>query len=121
MKIKSSKAKGKRAVKEVVDLLYKHWPEGAEGDIALNRGSASGEDIDLSPRARQIFPFVIEVKNQEKLNVWQALEQAESHLKKAKEPEKLFPTLFFKRNNSKLFVSLPAEDFLKLLKKEPVS
>ena len=37
----------------------------------------SGEDILLSPAARKLFPFSVECKNQEKLNIWSSLEQAE--------------------------------------------
>ena len=38
---------------------------------------AAGEDIMLSSRARGMFPYSVECKNQETLNVWKAFEQAE--------------------------------------------
>ncbi len=38
---------------------------------------AGGEDIMLSAKARNMFPYSVECKNQETLNVWKAFEQAE--------------------------------------------
>ena len=39
----------------------------------------SGEDIKLSPAARKLIPYSFECKNQEKLNIWEALSQAEEN------------------------------------------
>ena len=40
---------------------------------------AGGEDLIMARAARQKFPFSIECKNVEKLNVWEAYEQAKSN------------------------------------------
>lgn len=117
MKISSCKAKGRKAVKQVVELLYKYWPGGRPGDLRIPTGSRPGEDIHLSPAARQYYPFVVEIKCQEKLDIWSALQQAENHLQTTeKTSQPLTPLVFFKRNHSPLFVSLKAEDFLKLIR-----
>jgi len=66
-------------------------------------------DLKLSPRALEQYPFEIENKNVEKLNIWAALEQAETH-------GELNPILFFRRNRSKLYMAMEAERFLCLIK-----
>ena len=73
----------------------------------------------MSPSAREVYPVVIEVKNQEKLNIWASLEQAEGHLPNG-EPSSssVTPMLFFRKNRTKLYVALDAEHLLKLLNKE---
>tara|TARA_B100001113_G_scaffold208131_1_gene170611 strand:+ start:374 stop:568 length:195 start_codon:yes stop_codon:yes gene_type:complete len=57
--------------------------------------------------ARQKFPFSIECKNQEKLNVYDAYAQAEAN---AGDHE---PILFMKRKYKKPLVVIDAEFFIK--------
>ena len=66
-------------------------------------------DVQLSPSARKVFPFAIECKNQEALNIWKSLEQAENNC------EGLTPLLIFKRNKSKIYATVEITDFLDLL------
>ena len=70
----------------------------------------SGEDIQLSPAARKIIPYSIECKNQEKLNIWSALEQAEENSKEST------PVLIFKRNRSKTYAVIEFKEFVELIK-----
>ena len=70
-------------------------------------------DILLSARAREIFPFAIEAKNHETLNIWQSLEQARINAEK----EKLMPLVVFKRNRSDIYVCLRFSDFMGLVTK----
>lgn len=112
MKTSSAKAKGRKACKDVQDLLYIHAPHLEPGDIEITSSGATGEDLKLSPAAKRVYPFAIECKNQEKLNIWSAIEQAKTHVKGTE-----IPVLFFKRNRSDLMVCLSAEDFMKLTRK----
>lgn len=114
MKTSSCKAKGRRAAAEVKDLLYKYAPDLKPGDIEVTSSSVIGEDLKLSPAARDVFPFVVEVKNQEALNIWAALKQAEGHVKT--DDGFKVPLLFFRRNRSKLYVAMDAEQFIKLVR-----
>lgn len=108
MKTSSAKAKGRRCAQEVKELLLKSFSPLLPDDIKVTPSGVTGEDLWLSPLARVAFPYTIECKNVEALNIWKALEQAESH-----NPD--FPgILFFRRNRSKLYVALSAEDFMKL-------
>ena len=68
----------------------------------------SGEDIVLSPAAKRVIPYSFECKNQERLNLWGSLEQAEGNSQDRQ------PVLVFKRNRSKVYVALDFEHFLEL-------
>jgi hypothetical protein len=111
MKTRSAKNKGKRLQNKVRDILLETFKEDLEpDDIKSAVMGDSGEDIQLSPAARKIIPYSIECKNQEKLNIWGALEQAEGNRGVSK------PVLIFKRNRSKTYAVLELEDFIDLIK-----
>ena len=69
----------------------------------------SGEDIILSPAARDLIPFSFECKNQERLNIWESLSQSEQNC------DKYIPAVVFKRNRSKTYIALELEEFLKII------
>ena len=69
----------------------------------------SGEDIVLSPAAKRVIPYSFECKNQERLNLWSSLVQAESNC------EQRNPVLVFKRNRSKIYVALEFDHFIELI------
>ena len=68
---------------------------------------AGGEDLIMARDARQKFPFSIECKNQEKLNVWDAYQQA---VENSGDYE---PILIMKKNGKKPLVVLDAENFIR--------
>ena len=111
MKTRSAKNKGKRLQNSVRDILIESFKEQLEpDDIKSTTMGESGEDIQLSPAARKLIPYAIECKNQEKLNIWESLKQAESNSEKGK------PVLIFKRNRSKTYAVLEIQDFINLIK-----
>ena len=110
MKPRSAKNKGKRLQNKVRDLILEKFNKKLEEDDvrSITMGD-SGEDILLSPAARRLFPFSVECKNQEKLNIWSSLEQAESNTGKHT------PLLIFKRNRTKTYAVLEFDKLLELL------
>jgi|TARA_B100000424_G_scaffold268165_1_gene262422 hypothetical protein len=110
MKPRSAKNKGKRLQNKVRDLILEKFNKKLEEDDvrSITMGD-SGEDILLSPAARKLFPFSVECKNQEKLNIWSSLEQAESN------SGKHTPLLIFKRNRTKTYAVLEFDKLLELL------
>ena len=110
MKPRSAKNKGKRLQNKVRDLILEKFNSKLEPDDvrSITMGD-SGEDILLSPAARKLFPFSVECKNQEKLNIWSSLEQAEGN--SGNHP----PLVIFKRNRSKTYAVLEFDELLKLL------
>jgi hypothetical protein len=71
----------------------------------------SGEDLWMSPKAEEIYPFSVECKNVEKLNIWQAIAQA---VHEAKKHGKI-PLVAFTRNNEETYVTIPIDAFLEIL------
>lgn len=116
MRTSSAKAKGRRAASETKDLLLKYAPDLQPTDIEVTSSGAIGEDLKLSPAARQVYPFIVENKCVEKLNVWEAYEQACGHRRPEHGDGFLVPVVFFRRNRSKLMALLDAEHFIKLVR-----
>ena len=110
MKTSSGKAKGRRLQNKIRDLLLEHFSDKLEpDDVRVAIMGETGEDIKLSPAARKLIPYSFECKNQENLNIWSSLEQAEEN--SGDYP----PVLIFKRNRSKTYVTIELEEFMKLI------
>ena len=75
MKTQSAKAKGRRLQQWFRNLLIEKLEIHPE-DIESRSMGASGEDLIMARAAREKFDYSIECKNVEKLNVWEAYEQA---------------------------------------------
>lgn len=111
VKPQSAKAKGRRLQQWVIDRLVEHLDIDPE-DIENRSMGAGGEDVIMAKAARQLFPWSLECKNVEKLNVWTAYEQASRN-----SPAKYEPIVVMKKNNKKPLVVVDAETFIKLHKK----
>jgi len=109
MKPSSAKGKGRRLQNYLRDKLYNYFPTLREGDVKTAVMGESGEDIILSPAARDLIPFSFECKNQERLNIWESLSQAEQNC------NKYIPAVVFKRNRTKTYITLELEEFLKII------
>ena len=107
IKTQSAKAKGRRFQQWVRDILIEKLNVHPE-DVESRSMGAGGEDLIMARAAREKFPYSIECKNQESLNVWKSYEQAESNSGKYE------PVVFIKRNNQKPLVVVDAEYFVKL-------
>ena len=109
MKSRSAKNKGKRLQNNFRDLLLETFNQLEPDDIRSAIMGESGEDIKLSPAARRLIPYSFECKNQEKLNIWSSLEQAENN------SGVHTPLLIFKRNRTKTYAVLEFDKLLELL------
>tara|TARA_A100001201_G_scaffold128988_2_gene114241 strand:- start:253 stop:585 length:333 start_codon:yes stop_codon:yes gene_type:complete len=110
MNTRSRKNKGKRLQNSVRDVLLETFNTLEPDDIRSAVMGESGEDLKLSPAARKLIPYSFECKNQEKINIWESLSQAEENAEKGK------PVLVFKRNRSKTYAVLELKDFVELIK-----
>ena len=106
MRPQSAKAKGRLFEQWVRDQLIEERNIHPE-DIESRSMGAGGEDLIMARDARQKFPFSIECKNQEKLNVYDAYDQACAN---SGDHE---PILFMKKNRKKPLVVIDAEYFIK--------
>ena len=109
MKPRSAKNKGKRLQNKIRDLILEKFDILEPDDVRSITMGDSGEDILLSPVARRLFPFSVECKNQEKLNIWSSIEQAEEN------SGKHTPLVIFKRNRTKTYAVLEFDKLLELL------
>ena len=107
LKPSSAKAKGRRFQQWVRDKLIETLNVHPE-DIESRSMGAGGEDLIMARAAREKFPYSIECKNQEAVNVWKSYEQATENSGNYE------PLLIIKRNNSKPLVVIDAEYFVRL-------
>lgn len=110
MRPQSCKAKGRRLQCFVVDELMEAFPELREGDLRSTSSGANGEDVQMSPRAQELIPYSFEAKNQERLNIWAAIEQANTNANRR------VPVVVIKKNHSAPHVVLPWKAFLRLIR-----
>lgn len=99
---KQSQSKGKRGEVELVELLRR------EGFPVVRGASQSyGHEPDLSG-----LPGVhVECKRNERLNIWEAMEQSERDADRFQDG---FPSVFFRRNRSHWLVTMRLTDWLHL-------
>ena len=109
MRPQSAKAKGRRLQQQFRELLIEKLGIHPE-DIESRSMGAGGEDLIMARAAREKFPYSIECKNVEKLNVWEAYKQAEENSKNYE------PVVVMKKNNHKTLVVIDAEHFVKIHK-----
>ena len=107
MKPQSAKAKGRLLQQWFRNLLIESLNIHKE-DIESRSMGASGEDLIMSRAARESFPYSIECKNQEKINIWSAYQQASQN------SGHYVPIVVIKRNRSKPLVVIDAEEFVNM-------
>lgn len=107
MKTQSAKAKGRKLQQWIRDQLIEQLGVHPE-DVESRSMGASGEDLIMARAAREKFPYSIECKNVEKLNVWEAYEQAGSNSGNYE------PIVVMKKNGKKPLIVVDAEYFVKL-------
>ena len=107
---KSAKAKGRRLQNLVRDLLRSAFSFLHEDDIKSQTMGMVGEDVVLSPLARQSIPYSFECKNVERLSVWDAIDQSKSNC------EERVPVVVIKKNRRNPYAIIPLEEFISLIK-----
>jgi hypothetical protein len=113
MRPQSAKAKGRRLQQDVCKLLVEAQPSLEKDDVRSTSMGAPGEDILFSPAARRVYPFSVECKNVEKLNIWEAIKQAESQ-------NRAYPPMVcFTKNGEDIYVAVKIKDFLDSYKRDP--
>ena len=111
MKVQSAKAKGRNLQKWTRERLIEEL-EIHEEDVESRSMGASGEDLIMARAARKKFPYSIECKNQERVNVWESYKQA---LENSGDYE---PIVVIKKNHHKPLVDIDAGAFIKMHKDE---
>lgn len=100
----NSREKGARFERQIAKMLREHGYEAERGCQ-----HSGGKD---SPDVKHNIPRLhIEAKDVEKLNIWNALEQSK---RDAGDGE--IPVVMFKRNRTQVYVAMPFEEFMGMLK-----
>jgi hypothetical protein len=111
IKTSSAKAKARRLQDWVRDTIYKCFPSLEQGDVTCAIMGESGEDIKLSPAARQLIPISVECKARKSFALYNDYDQATTNAPKGMEP-----VLFIKGDRKKPLAVIDAEYFLDLMK-----
>jgi hypothetical protein len=111
MKTQSAKAKGRKLQQWFTTLLVNALGMDEE-DMESRPMGSKGEDIIMGKLSRNKFPYSIECKNQESVNVWKAYAQAQENCKSYE------PLVVIKRNRSKPLVLVDAEHFVSLFEEK---
>lgn len=110
MRPASCKAKGRRLQQRVVADILGVFPGLCGLDVFSTSMGCGGVDVRLSSVGVGVFPFSVECKCSERLDVWGGLAQAEANCL----PD-CCPLLVFKRNGSRVYVVLEWGRFLGLV------
>jgi len=108
---KSSQQKGKRFEREVAKQINKKFENANCRRTPLSGGMDFKGDICSINDNSIVSEFSFECKNQEKLNIWKALEQSRNDA-----PQRTMPVVVFTKNHEKDYIALELEDFLNIIK-----
>lgn len=120
MKTSSAKNKGRMAQKLVIELIRKgldsdkyqlnlsqSYIADAKNDLHSRSMGASGTDVIIGQQVADLgYDYAIEVKNQERVNVWASYDQCVANSAKG-----ALPVLVIKKNRTKPLVVVDAEWF----------
>jgi len=106
MKTSSAKAKGRNLQKWVATKLLEAAEALEPDDIKSTSMGAGGEDVQLSPAARRVYPWQIECKNYARIAVYDFYNQACSHGTHE-------PVVFIKQNQCKPLAIVDAQYFIR--------
>jgi len=109
----AAKSKGKNFQNDIKDDILELYPDLTENDVYSTSMGAQGIDIRLSEEARKVFPFAVECKRSETINVHGAMDQCMINAKK----EGLTPIVISKKNRKPALVTLEWEVFKGMLER----
>lgn len=111
MKVSSKKSKSRKLQQKVREELLKLFPELHDDDVKSTPMGVTGEDVQLSPAARDKLPYQFECKSIARFAGYSIMEQAESH-------GDYTPISVIKANYKKPIVMLYWEDFWEILNEQ---
>jgi len=109
--VSSAKAKGRKLQQWVRDLILATWPKLSADDVHSTSMGSNGEDLQLSPAARQRFPYSVECKARASIGIYSFYDQAKANAGKHE------PLLVVRANRRNALVVVDAEHFFTLIKK----
>ena len=113
MKTSSNKAKGRTGQQAIRDLILSVFPELEADDVRSTSMGSSGEDLLLSPAARKLLPWNIEIKRQKRIAACRFMDQAKSH-------GTYKPVAFFREDRGPWYACVDARYLLELVRIEQI-
>jgi hypothetical protein len=110
IKPSSAKAKGRKHQQWVRDKIYEAFPSLEDGDVRSTSMGAGGEDLQLSPAARRVFPYSVECKAFKSFAVYKVMDQAAENAPAGSEP-----IAIIKGDRRKPLAVIDAEHFFQLV------
>jgi hypothetical protein len=109
MKPSSAKQKGRTHQQYVRDKILDKYPQLEKDDVRSTGMGQGGEDVQLSPRARELFNFSVECKSKAAFAGYAFYDQAAANRGES------IPIVVVKANRRKPLVLIDFDDFLGLL------
>lgn len=111
--VASAKAKGRKLQQTVRDAILTAFPSLQPDDVRSCAMGSQGEDIQLSPTARALFPYSVECKARKSIGlVYDALDQARTQNTHT-------PLAVVKADRKKPLVVIELDAFMALLAAKP--
>lgn len=108
MKTQSAKAKGRNLQKHVVKSILRLFSILKDDDVTSRSMGAGGEDVLMSPLARQLLPISVECKARASFAIYKDYEQCSDNSKSYE------PVLVIKGNRQKPLAVVDLEHYLTL-------
>ena len=112
IKPSSAKAKGRRLQQWVRDKMPDLFPTLTTDDVRSGDG-AGGEDVQMSPAARDHFPYSIECKAQKQVALYKHMDQSIANC-----PDGSEPLVVIKGDRRKPLAVVDADHFFTLAKRK---
>jgi hypothetical protein len=109
MKTASAKAKGRRLQQDVAKKILEAFPSLEEDDVRSTAMGQGGEDVQLSPAARRLFPYSIECKSRASFALYKDFDQGVANT-----PEGSETILVFRGDRKKALVATTLDHFIEL-------
>lgn len=109
MKTSSAKSKGRKLQQIVRNAILKAFNHLTENDVRSTGMGQNGVDVQLSEAALKVFPYSVECKNKEKLNLYAEWQQTTENLMQNTEP-----LLVIKKNRKEALAVVSLKHFMEL-------
>lgn len=107
------KAKGRQLQQKVRDAILAAFPNLEDDDVRSTGMGQGGEDVQLSPAARKLFPYSVECKRNKAFAVYGPYEQASANSMGFE------PLLVIQGDRKKPLVLLDLSHFMELATRKP--
>lgn len=107
------KSKGRQLQQKMRDAILASFPKLETDDVKSTAMGQGGEDVQLSPAARKLFPYSVECKRHKAFAVYGPYEQAAANAGGYE------PLLVIQGDRKKPLVILDLEHFMQLTTRKP--